>query len=397
MLTRTALGLFLGAVIVPGVPAFADVVNSSIPIPTAPVPGGSTQFIPGLAALPKPTIVVGSPLIPDNPTAFSAINQNSPDSPLAGVVSIYGAATTSNGFLGSGVVLDSTHVLTAAHVVDFFGGVTPEGATTGDGQADALMPYSRVYLNNIAAPDPIGIQSVQLAPGWNGFRNVNSPAGAGGATDHNDLAILTLSSPIPASVPRYPIYHTPFDQDTAKVILMAGYGNGGDEVNGITQPASFDIKRYGWNVAAVYETSSKPGSSTAELYLADFDPSDANGNPDPTQGGFDGYTSVGNDFEATIAPGDSGGAAFLVDDINGDGIVEPDELTLFGLTTFIFDTGAGAWPSYGSGFGGPILSAYTDFIDSALGVPEPASLTLLSLGSLILLRRGRGQSSRSRP
>ena len=69
-------------------------------------------------------------------------------------MSVYGAATTSNGFLGSGVVLDSTHVLTAAHVVDFFGGVTPEGATTGDGQADALMPYSRVYLNNIAAPDP---------------------------------------------------------------------------------------------------------------------------------------------------------------------------------------------------------------------------------------------------
>src|SRR5205814_1660697 len=181
---------------------------------------------------PKPTIVVGSPLIPDNPNAFGAINENTPDSPLAGVVSVYGAATGSNGFLGSGVALDSTHILTAAHVVDFFGGVTPEGSTTGDGQVDALLPFSRIYMNNVGAPDPIGIKSVALAPAWTGFRNANAPAGP---SEHNDMAILTLNSPLPFTFPTYPIYRKPFDQDVAQIILMSGYGNAGDAVNGITQ------------------------------------------------------------------------------------------------------------------------------------------------------------------
>ena len=249
-------------------------------------------------------------------------------------------------------------------MVDFSGGTTPEGAATGDGTPDALLPYSRIYLNNIAAPNPINIASVQVSSQWSGFRNMNSP---GGATNHGDIAILTLQTPLPASVPIYPIYRTPFETDSGKVILMSGYGGGGDAFNGITQPASFDIKRYGWNVATLYEPAAD--SPKAEVYLSDFDPPDADGNPDFTHLGFDGNPSLGNDFESIIAPGDSGGAAFIVDDKNGDGFIQSDELTLFGLTTFTFDTSDGNWPGFGAGFGGPILSAYTGFIDGAVAVP----------------------------
>ena len=210
---------------------------------------------------------------------------------------------------------------------------------------------------------------------------------AEGASSHDDLAILTLATPLPSSVPFYSLYTKPFNTDTAKIILISGYGGGGDAKNGITQPASFDIKRYGWNVAAVYESQEDaPTSPIAEEYLADFDPPAADGSGDITQTGFDGIASLGNDFESTIAPGDSGGAAFIVNDLNGDGIVEANELSLFGLTTFTFDTADGSWPGFGSGFGGTIISAYTGFIDAAI-VPEPASLSLLFLALPLLLRR----------
>src|SRR5262249_11104950 len=152
---------------------------------------------------------------------------------------------------------------------------------------------------------------------------------SGGPSNHGDVAILTLSTPLPASVPTYPIYRTPFQNDSAKVILMTGYGGGGDASNGITQPASFDIKPYGRHVAAAYGPAAN--SPTAEVYLSDFDAPDANGNPDFSKTGFDGIPSLGNDFESIISPGDSGGAAFVVNDKNGDGFIQADELTLFGL------------------------------------------------------------------
>ena len=95
MMIRTALPFFLGAALGPGLLARAA-VTATIPIPTTLLPVSPAQPSTALTLNPQPTIVVGSPQIPDNPTAFNAINENTPDSPLAGVVSVYAAATTSN-------------------------------------------------------------------------------------------------------------------------------------------------------------------------------------------------------------------------------------------------------------------------------------------------------------
>jgi hypothetical protein len=302
---------------------------------------------------------------------------------FAGVVSIYGAQNAVNGFLGSGVVLDRTHVLTAAHVIDFAGGITPTLQPTGNGTPDALMPNTRIYLNNTAAPEPYAVSAIAVPPTWHGFNNISAPEGP---NTHDDVAVLTLSTPLPASVPSYPIYRTPFDQDTPKLLLFAGYGQAGDALNGVTAPATFEVKRYGWNVTGLYEPDDETGKG-AEVYLADFDPSDINGVPVFSKTGIDGGFSLGNDYEAIIGPGDSGGPAFIIDDKNQNGFVDVDEMTLFGLTTFTFDTPDGTWPNFGSAFGGTILSAYAPFIDSV--VPEPASLGLLAPAVVIMLRRWR--------
>jgi hypothetical protein len=315
--------------------------------------------------------IVGGPA-PDSPAAH--VDANVPTSPFAGVVSISVFVPGPGGFIGSGVLLDSTHVLTAAHVVDVVG---------GDGIPDPTLSNVTVVFNqnnpgsNLAGADLRGISNIAVHPDYH--PNILGPL-------NDDLCILTLSSPAPVGVPSYSLSNNPFNfvQD----IAMVGYGLAGDGVAGFTTGTSFFVKRVGENLASFY-VSDDEGTGSKELFLFDFD-----GPTLATDSLGDGGT-FGNAIESTLGGGDSGGPAFLWNDTNLDNIVDPSELEVFGIDTFGFNStgfgpGGAPPPFFGSWGGGVLVSTYVPWIESA--VPEPSTIALLIAGTLgvgALVRNGR--------
>ena len=101
-----------------------------------------------------------------------------------------------------------------------------------------------------------------------------------------------------------------------------------------------------------------------------------------------GGTTLGNNIETEVGPGDSGGPAFVEFD---------SELVVAGLNTFEFDFGAITPPAgyFGSTAGGIDIAPYTDWLvanaDGVVVVPEPTSSALLLTTVLALggLRRSR--------
>lgn len=299
-----------------------------------------------------PLIVVGDPAgtPPDDPSLH--VDANVAGSPYAGVGSVR-VSLTGGYILGSGALISPRHVLTAAHLFD----------TNADGVSEHPASDVVFYVNNAAVPTIIPAVALAIHPDFTGFDN---------PVVNDDLAIITLASPVAAGVPIYPLLQSPLTEGTQTI--QVGYGRSGDGVGGFTTGSSLLVKRVGANVFDLFEEDDDQaaGNGINEVWMADFDGPTAATN-------LMGGATLGNDIETNLGPGDSGGPSFI--DVDG-------QLTLVGTNTFGFseDTGA-AWPLYGSGSGGILIEPYRDWINTV--VPEPATMGLLAVGLAGMVLRSR--------
>lgn len=269
---------------------------------------------------------------PDSPA--NRVDPNTTASAFAGVGSVFMQTSPGgSGYIGSAAAISPTHILTAGHNVDL----------NDNGVVDVTPSNFRFILNfggNIT--HQIFAKTIHLHPDYTGFANpfVN-----------DDMAIIELNAPLPAGVPIYPIFDTPFT--SVQTITMVGYGQSGTGTSSsYTVGAAFDVKRVGQNQADAVELDDE-GSGSAEVFQIDFDGL-----------GFNawGGGSLGNTLETTLGGGDSGGPSFV--NVGG-------QLEIFGVNTFGFGNIVSGQvrnpPMFGSGSGGIVVSAYMDWVNSILG------------------------------
>jgi V8-like Glu-specific endopeptidase len=289
-----------------------------------------------------------------------SVDANLSTSPWAGV-----GAVTINGGVYSGVLLDSQHVLTAAHVV---GGQT---GTPGN------VSFSLNVGGNLT--HTLGATAITVYPGFTG----TSPGSDG--VWHDDLAIITLGTPVTGAVPTYGLYGGSLSN---KTITLVGYGGGGDGVNGVTSGANASVKRVGQNrVDRVLVDDD--GGSASEVFMFDFDgPTSASNVFGPSR--KSSSLTLGATIEAQYAGGDSGSPIFVKD----KGVWK-----IAGIGTFNGDTALSASNvTFGSIGGGTIVAPYLSWIDSTLkaslaggagaamqgasvtAVPEPQTWLMLLAG-----------------
>jgi hypothetical protein len=164
---------------------------------------------------------------------------------------------------------------------------------------------------------------------------------------------------------------------------MAGYGTSGDGMNGYYLPPSFFVKRTGENYVDLFDGNDELDFSGAnEVWYADFD-----GKGKDTFCVMFGACSpvLANDRESGIGGGDSGGPSF----VNMYG-----ELMLVANNTFSGRFTGQTEGTFGTYFGGILLSSYRDYLIGAAGdnltfVPEPGSLALIGIGAFLLMRSRR--------
>lgn len=186
--------------------------------------------------------------------------------------------------LGSGTLLAGGRaVLTAAHVVEQGSGPIRVAFDTAAGRSWSL------------------VESVHIHAGYKS-----------GSSLSNDLALLWLVDAAPLSIPRYTLYRT--GDELGQEATLVGYGATGSGLNGYTGGAGqrtvvhnrIDTTRDALNDAIGGVLSPVPKGSQL---LADFD----NGSTRyDSLGRLMGLHNTGlGDREGSIAPGDSGGPAFI--------------------------------------------------------------------------------------
>lgn len=313
----------------------------------------------------NPLITAGA--LPDSPDAH--IDPNVPTSPFSGVVSInirYDGAS----FICSGALVGKRQVISAGHCID----------TDGNGTlVDINKPGSdvRVIFNTGAAGGGAVVTATKISmdPDYKGFGNC--PAGVNSFCVNDDVAVITLGQDAPASAKIYKVAVNPLNAGTH--ITMAGYGTSGDGVNGYTVGPNFRIKRSGENYVDLFDGDDEAGwGGKAEVYYSDFD-----GGGQDTFCNFYGACSpqLPNNRESGIGGGDSGGPAFV--QMYG-------ELMLVANNTFSGRFNGQTAGTFGTYFGGIIMSAYSDYLLEATDgnitlVPEPTGIALFGMGALVLL------------
>lgn len=283
-----------------------------------------------------------------SPSAFALLggsaDVNTADSHWAGV-----GAITINGNVFSGVMLDSTHMLTAAHVVA--------------GQVNTAGNVSVSFNVGGDLTETLSASSISVYGGFTG--TAPGPDGVW----HDDLAVITLSTSITSVVPYYGLYGGSM-QD--KTITMVGYGGTGTGSTGVTGNASASLKTSGQNVVETTLVDDDGGTSR-EVFVFDFDgPTSATnvyGNPNP------GNLTLGTTVEAQYAGGDSGSPVFV--QVNG-------QWQLAGIGTFNGKTTLSNESNvlFGSIGGGTIVASYIPWINEqmAASVPEPQAWAMLLVG-----------------
>jgi hypothetical protein len=290
----------------------------------------------------QPVTVAGDPSGVPADSPANRVDANTTVSRFAGV----GSITVAGGVIGTGTPISPTHILTAAHLVSDGNGMI----NVAPGNVIINLNYGGNLTHSISA------SALAVHPDFTGFEN---PA------VNDDLAIITLSMPLPAGVPIYPLFATPVTAGTT--LTFVGYGDSGDGVNGITVSRDASIKRVGKNNADELGADDE-GSGKNELFVFDFDGPTASTN-------FLGGTTLGNDQETTFLGGDSGGPAFFDDG---------STLWLAGVNTFIGNfTGGPDAPLFGSAGGGMLVHAYLDdFILPITAIPEANALLSICVAGL---------------
>lgn len=320
-----------------------------------------------------PTIVAGDPLGTPADSALQRVDTNVLASAFAGVGSLeisYGATT----YICSGTLISPWHVLTAGHAVDVSG---------SDGVVDVLPANVTFHLNaNGNKSSSITASAITIHPNYTGFLNPSV---------NDDLAILTLSQRAPAGVPIYNLYNPTVTAGTT--LTLVGYGMSGDGRGGFSTGASYTVKRTGQNNADwfvindegaapeeinFFGPNDNPSGTVNEAFFFDFDaPEGYFDNDGDSVGNICGVGSLGNLVETTLGGGDSGGPSFIYD--GSEYLIAG--VNIFSYTPFALPNNA----FFGSGGGGMLVPAYADWINSV--IPEPATVGLLLLGGLFILRR----------
>ena len=304
-----------------------------------------------------------------------------PSANKSGVVALIMTYANGNRFICSGSVLgDGMSIATAAHCVSGGAGTANPVSTTAyffDGDADARTPFK-------AGGRSIDVSAYFVNPGYTGE-----------VIDQNDIAILRLKTAAPSSAQRYDLYTSDIKGEQFNV---AGYGTrstvGG--ASGNTAPAGArtgflregdNLYDYAWGDAAFggFFTNEVAGENffgTADIefsYISDFD----NGLAAQDQAGriADAVGSTENLFdlglgarEVGIAGGDSGGPGFV------DGKLS--SINSYGLSfgPNFGDFGGGLNSGFGEFSGYVPIFIHTDFIGSAMAVPEPGTWAMLIAG-----------------
>lgn len=281
-------------------------------------------------------------------------------------------STAPSGFLCTATVIDDRHILTAAHCLR---------NTTESGDPDPLtrvvvvLPSGVLYLFFSEVGDIAGFAVNPLYDATNPFF---------GAFAAGDVAVIEMTSDLPADVERYDLYRDPdeFGQETRHY----GHGRSGKGPMGATGPADFFYARTGLNM---YEqTLGAFFGPPFDQLLHDFDSGGSQhnamdwwfspgqcgpGNPNNPPWAQDGQCTTFNsglfpDFkgfgkiEVGVAPGDSGGPGFIDGKVAG--------VHSFGFTHFCAgvtnktDFTCGLDSSYGEMSGDTRVSTYADWIDA---------------------------------
>jgi hypothetical protein len=265
---------------------------------------------------------------------------------------------------GTATLIDSTHLLTAAHLVY-------DGATQ--------TAFSPSQVSFTLDGNTFSVSNVAVDPNYTG-------TGSSDATsDRYDIAVVTLTKPI-TNVTTYAYNTGTVNELTAGSAYMVGYGVGGDGTNG-ANPSQFPFgtKRLGetnlslvttspQNLTDSYGASATLPPGVIAWDFVQYDPTAPGGPPV----GPLGDTAVGPD-EADSTNGDSGGPIFQWDAATGQYII-----------TGISIDGIDSLSRFGDISWATEVSAYSGFIDSIDPVvPEPTLLGPLFLGSLLVLSRRR--------
>lgn len=282
-----------------------------------------------------PMIVAGDPAgtPPDSPANRVDANENGW---FAGVGSLE-INNRRGTYVCTGTAIDSQRVLTAAHCVDI----------NNDGRSNAKDGILSIKFNVNLDTDP-GTDQVDLQVSAASWRIHPDYSGFGRPSVNDDLAVVTLASPLPATVPTYALALS--DLTVGTELVMVGYGRSGDGINGYATGASFTVKRVGGNVVdAFYGQDDRRRTAANEVFRFDFD------SPDGTNGPLGG-PSLGNTVETTLGGGDSGGPSFVLR--AGADPTEPASYVLVGVNTFT----QGNAPFFGSLGGGINVFPYRDWI-----------------------------------
>lgn len=300
-----------------------------------------------------------------NTSAFAlvggGIDANSADSPWAGV-----GAVNIDGGVFSGALLDSQHVLTAAHVV---------GGQVG-------TPGNVSFTLNVGGDltQTLGATAITVFPGFTG----TAPGGDG--VWHDDLAIITLSAPVTGAVPAYDLYGGGLG--SGETLTFVGYGGGGDGIDGVTSDASASVKRVGQNRLDDVLVDDD-GGPYGEVFMFDFDgPTSATnvfGSPIPAN------LTLGAAVEAQFTGGDSGAPVFVDD----NGVWKIAGIANFNGTSA---QSSGSSVLFGSIGGGTLVATYLPWIESTLAAPVPEPhlwLTMLAGLGLVGAAKSRKKDARA--